>query len=363
MLLAFFTFPNLNDSNFLREYIGIDDLASIKFVIREPDWATASSSEDPFWGATGIPREFLQNLYSEAKAPIREETRIFLRTGRSTTEEHLHLFFDNINAIRRVTHREKSKDAQRREFFKDLDTLFISTLIYEVQISVKRIDTDQIITFSELSEGEQQLLTVLGLLKFTSDVETLFLLDEPDTHLNPAWKLDFLRLVEPIVGDDKQCQILLVTHDPIVIGSCVKEQVRVLDFETGDHSGDIIWREPKEDPQGMGVAALLTSDVYGLRSSLDWETQKKIDAKRELAAKDDLSDSEKHRLKVLSDELEDLGFTYSFRDPLYEEFVKVITKKLEEQPELQSTVLTEEQRKRREQLVRQVIEKVKQGKK
>jgi len=36
------------------------------------------------------------------------------------------------------------------------------------------------------SEGEQQLLLVLGLLKFTAEEEALFLLDEPDTHLNPC---------------------------------------------------------------------------------------------------------------------------------------------------------------------------------
>jgi ABC-type multidrug transport system ATPase subunit len=365
VLLAFFTFPDVEDREILRDYIGIAELDSVRFVIREPDWARTSSSNDPFWGATGIPRELLKNLYREAKAPIREDVRVPLRTGRSRAEEHLHLYFDDINALRRVAHREGSADFQKREFFKDLDTLFISTLIHEIQVSVKIIDSDEVITFSELSEGEQQLLTLLGLLKFTSDVETLFLLDEPDTHLNPAWKLDLLRLVEPIVGDDTQCQLLLVTHDPIVIGSCVKEQVRVLDFETGLHSGDIIWREPKEDPQGMGVAALLTSDVYGLRSSLDWVTQKKLDEKRDLVAKlsEELSPSDRKvtelRLEGLNAELSELGFNYSFRDPMYEEFSRLMAIELESYPELTEQTLTKEQQEKREEIAKDVIARVK----
>jgi ABC-type cobalamin/Fe3+-siderophores transport system ATPase subunit len=48
------------------------------------------------------------------------------------------------------------------------------------------------VTYRDLSEGEQQLLLVLGLLKFTARDEALLLLDEPDTHLNPAWSTQYL---------------------------------------------------------------------------------------------------------------------------------------------------------------------------
>lgn len=56
-------------------------------------------------------------------------------------------------------------------------------------------------TFTELSEGEQQLLCVMGMLRFTRGDETLFLLDEPDTHLDPRWKLDYLELLQREVGE------------------------------------------------------------------------------------------------------------------------------------------------------------------
>jgi len=50
VLLAFFTFPDEKDRDILRDYIGIAELDSVMFIIREPDWARASSSEDPYWG-------------------------------------------------------------------------------------------------------------------------------------------------------------------------------------------------------------------------------------------------------------------------------------------------------------------------
>ncbi|TOM44863.1 hypothetical protein CGH75_27395, partial [Vibrio parahaemolyticus] len=69
------------------------------------------------------------------------------------------------------------------EFFQDLESTYVSELISEVRIRVKLKKNDGSVTFRELSEGEQQLLTVLGLLRFTAEDESLFLLDEPDTHL------------------------------------------------------------------------------------------------------------------------------------------------------------------------------------
>jgi predicted ATP-binding protein involved in virulence len=354
VLLAYFSFPDEEAFTFLREYLGITRLESVLFVVKEPDWWDRKAHpDDVFWGATGIPRGFLQSLYDAALAPIRDTEKVLIRTGKSTDEQRLYLYIQDQEMLRNVAEQRKNN----KEFFKDLDTLYISRLLSEVRIRVRKLGIEGDITFSELSEGEQQLLTVLGLLKFTRDTESLFLLDEPDTHLNPAWKQEYMRLIEPIVGENSQCQILLITHDPIVMGSCLKEQVRVLSFEGEDKSGKKIWFEPDRDPRGMGVSALLTSEVYGLRSSLDWETQDKLDLKRKLAAKEpeELTDDEKLTLQRLNGELKDLDFTYSVRDNLYPLFVKAMTEELEQHPELQQSVLTKDQQELQLQLARNVV--------
>ena len=66
-----------------------------------------------------------------------------------------------------------------------------------------------------------QLLTVLGLLLFTQDDESLYLLDEPDTHLNPLWTYDFLKLLQDNIRADKG-QLIVATHNPLMIGSPIR---------------------------------------------------------------------------------------------------------------------------------------------
>jgi ABC-type cobalamin/Fe3+-siderophores transport system ATPase subunit len=73
------------------------------------------------------------------------------------------------------------------------------------------------VTYRDLSEGEQQLLLVLGLLKFTAEDEALFLLDEPDTHLNPAWSTQYLEFLDRFIQLKKRgetCHIIMTSHDP-----------------------------------------------------------------------------------------------------------------------------------------------------
>src|SRR5205807_2047817 len=102
---------------------------------------------DLFWGAEGIPKGFLQDLYDEALAPVREKVKVSVRTGKSVDEEHLYLYIRDEEALKRVA----SKRGNNKEFFKALDTLYIADLIAEVRIRVNKGNVDGDITFSELS--------------------------------------------------------------------------------------------------------------------------------------------------------------------------------------------------------------------
>lgn len=48
------------------------------------------------------------------------------------------------------------------------------------------------VAFEELSDGESQLLQILAILKLYSQENTLFLLDEPETHLIQPGELLFI---------------------------------------------------------------------------------------------------------------------------------------------------------------------------
>jgi ABC-type ATPase involved in cell division len=137
----------------------------------------------------------------------------------------------------------------------------------EVRTRVKARFAEAPLTFRELSEGEQQLLMVLGLLRFTREDESLFLLDEPDTHLNPAWSVQYLNFLKEIGGLGDNSHVIMATHDPLVITGLTREQVRIMMRETMD--APIRAEMPEIDPQGMGINVLLRSELYGLRSALD----------------------------------------------------------------------------------------------
>ena len=154
-----------------------------------------------------------------------------------------------------------------------MESTYVSELIEEVRIRVRLKKNDGSVTFRELSEGEQQLLTVLGLLRFTAENESLFLLDEPDTHLNPRWCVDYIDYLKSFVGKNSEgrdnSHIVLTTHNPLAIAELVKEQVQIL-YRTR-HSNRAA-ENPAVNPKGMGFAGIVTSDMFGLGTSLDKAT-------------------------------------------------------------------------------------------
>lgn len=350
VLLAFFSFEEEEPLLFLKKYLGITGFESATFILKQPRWHNKRKAKgDIFWGARGVVRVFLEDLYSLAIAPIRKTERVHLPRGRTRTEERLYIRIEELDSL----HKLASKYGNNVEFFKTLESTYISDLIHELKIQVTKEGVEGTLEFPELSEGEQQLLTVLGLLRFTKEEESLFLLDEPDTHLHPAWKLEYIDLLQGVVGKNGTSHVLIVTHDPLLVGGLKKEQVQVFSFE--DTGKRIIVTLPDEDPMGMGVAGLLTSDLFGLHTTLDLETQEKLDRKKELAIKEELTEEDRRELETLNAELARMGFLSAFRDPLYSQFLRA----LREYEEFKKPALTPKEREEQAKLAREIIKKLK----
>jgi ABC-type multidrug transport system ATPase subunit len=199
---------------------------------------------------------------------------------------------------------------------------------------------------------------VLGLLRFTKEDESLFLLDEPDTHLNPAWSLQYIDFLRQVVGEQITSHIIMTTHDPLTIAGLERKQVQII--QRGDNDGKVIAIHPDEHPYRMGVDEILTSDLYGLRSTLSPALLKLVDRQRELALQEKLSDEEKSELEKINTELSKYDITTSIPDPLYQPFVKAMTA-VEIENELQLIALTKEQLDKRSSLAKDVVRKLKKG--
>jgi predicted ATPase len=361
VLLACLLSPDEVFARILRD-LGIVDLDSALFVLKQPHHLRNDVSQsdidngDPrFWFARGtIVTEFLCKLWEVAIAPIDHKAdKLVDFRGRTDKQEQLYLFVPDKQALEELG----AKVGPPSMFFRYAEGAYIADLIEEVRITVKHKDAEGNIKFSHLSEGELQLLTVLGLMRITALDNCLFLLDEPDTHLNPIWKLRYFEEIEnvirgnsneTIVGDS---QIIITTHDPMMIGSLRKEQVTILRTE----HGKITRSKPTEHPQGMGIAGLLKSEFFGLRSTLDGETRRRLDRRNYLyALGTKRSPVQNRELSKLSEQLNDLGFSSEFKDPYFELFVKRMALRTEFHKEL----LTSSERKEQEKAADDIIDKI-----
>lgn len=356
-LLAFFVGiadTVADDREFLRDHLQIDGLDSVLFALRRPPW-TRKGGDARFWNAEGEVRTFLSRLYDASLVPIRMDRRMPVELTKTPSVENLYLFLPSQAALESVY----QSYPDRYAFFTALESTYLSKLLAEVRTRVRMTPAGGggEITYRDLSEGEQQLLLVLGLLKFTARDEALFLLDEPDTHLNPAWSTQYLSFLERFIGQrepEGNCHIVMSTHDPLVFAGLRREQVRIF---RRDMNGRVVVDCPEHDPRGMGVAAILTSDLFRLKSTLDQATQQELDRQRTLAMKETLTETEQGELKALGTRLQGLGFAQTIRDPLYQLFVNAWTE--QQDPSWRDAVeLTPAQRADRARLAAEIVERL-----
>ncbi|WP_105258994.1 AAA family ATPase [Pseudoalteromonas sp. T1lg88] len=110
-------------------------------------------------------------------------------------------------------------------------------------------------TYDRVSDGEHQLIQVVGSLLLFSSEQTLFILDEPESHFNPEWRTEFLDLIEKYV-DTSKMELLISTHSPFLLSACKSN--RVLSFKKNDKS-EVEITDLDIQTYGAGFDSLLTS--------------------------------------------------------------------------------------------------------
>ena len=333
VLLAFLIQQSDDVRVFLEKHFGIDPIEGIEsvlFVIRQPPWKSKATDGDPrFWNARGIVSDFLDRLYNIALAPIEIKRTEPVSLWNRKKLQFKYLYVKDVDALRRLVGTQPAA-----EFFRDLESTHVSQLIGEVRIRIRLRNRDGSVTFRELSEGEQQLLTVLGLLRFTADNEGLFLLDEPDTHLNPRWCVDYIAYLKQFVSDEVQeednSHILLTTHNPLTIAALDKKQVQILRLSQEGEYYKIVAFHPEMDPRGLGYAAIVTSEMFGIASSMDKPTQKLLEKQRLFASKINLTKREQSDLDDINLQLSGLGFHFFHPDDEYSRYLRLRNKTLTE---------------------------------
>lgn len=333
MLLAFLIQQSEVVRAFLDDHLGLDPdegIESVLFVLRQPPWKSKASDGDPrFWNARGVVSDFLSRLQDIAVAPVDISRSVPTSIWNKKTLKFKYLYVKDIAALRSLVGNQTPA-----QFFRDLESTYVSELIEEVRIRVRLKKNDGSVTFRELSEGEQQLLTVLGLLRFTAENESLFLLDEPDTHLNPRWSVDYIsylkRFISSGVQQEETSHIILTTHNPLALAELNREQVKILRLAKDDEHRRIVACYPETPPRGMGYAAIVTSDMFGIASSLDQPTQLLMEQQRAYSAKQNLTEIEQRNLDVINGKLDRLGFRFFHPDDEFSRYLRLRDSALKE---------------------------------
>jgi hypothetical protein len=112
----------------------------------------------------------------------------------------------------------------------------------------------------------------------------------------------------------------------LAIAELVKEQVQILQLSRvadGGTEGRIVAIYPELDPRGLGYAAIVTSDMFGIASTLDQPTHLLLERQRAFAAKDVLTSNEQRILTDINLKLERLGFRFFHPDEEYSRYLRL----------------------------------------
>jgi len=123
------------------------------------------------------------------------------------------------------------------------------------------------------------LLHSLGLCLLFRQTNSLFLLDEPETHFNPDWRANFIsRLRKCLPGNGEFAQeMLITTHTPFLISDSKPEKVLV--FAKDKSSGEVCISHPPYNTLGASINKI-TMSTFGKRETIGGHAQALLEALR-----------------------------------------------------------------------------------
>ena len=249
ILLSLLSYEYGDVPEYLQEKAKISGISRIQIRLKRPHWA--NDTIENFWGAKGEVKDFLSYLNFIST----DLTKLF------PAKEKGVLVLENISEdFINVTIGNKYKLFEIREFlveerklFKVLHTLYLDDMLDDIKISLYKNENGERKTFSMLSEGEQQSITIKGLTELLAGENTLFLFDEPDTFLHPKWQRSFISEIEENVelNHANDISYLIATHSPQILSNAKPHKTFVKIIE----DGQLVEQTPKH--YGREISSIL----------------------------------------------------------------------------------------------------------
>jgi predicted ATP-binding protein involved in virulence len=114
------------------------------------------------------------------------------------------------------------------EILKDLDTqIEFDSRDGDGNLFFRNKNGEDKFSIDELSTGEKTLMSKVLYLYLEDIKDKVILIDEPELSLHPSWQNKVLKIYENFAKQNN-CQIIIATHSPHIIGSAKPEYIRVL---------------------------------------------------------------------------------------------------------------------------------------
>jgi hypothetical protein len=172
---------------------------------------------------------------------------------------------------------------------------------------VRLVRDDRSHPFGQLSAGYRSMIALaVDLMSYVlthwetlEAAEGIVLIDEIGTHLHPRWQM---RVVSAFRDAFPRLQFIASTHDPLCLRGLRKGEVVVL---RRDDDGRIFTLRDLPSVEGLHVDQLLTSEHFGLASTLDPVLEEEFEEYYKLLSRRTLTPSGERRLAWLRDNLAD----------------------------------------------------------
>jgi hypothetical protein len=163
------------------------------------------------------------------------------------------------------------------------------------------------VSLEDLSDGYQSMLAlvtdVMRVMLMSGwetmeQAEGVVLLDEIGSHLHPRWRM---RVVDGLRATFPRVQFLASTHDPLCLRGLADGEVAVM---SRDAQGRIRVVTDLPPIRGLRADQLLTSEYFGLSSTVDPELEDLFNEYYMLLARARPSDTQRRRIEEIKGQLE-----------------------------------------------------------
>ena len=184
-------------------------------------------------------------------------------------------------------------------------------------------------SYRDLSDGYRSILAmacdiIAGISENFSDFQHapgIILLDELGNHLHPRWKM---RIVNSLRRTFSSMQFIITTHEPLCLRGVREGETSII--QRDEHGSVTALSEGLPSPRSLRVDQLLTSQHFGLSSTIDPELDALFQRYYVLRAKPTRTPEEESRMTSLKSQLDHEGvfkptLGYTRRDQLMYEIL------------------------------------------